>query len=75
MLVESFIYLYMVFFIFIQMRLKFAEIYGIHANKLTFEFDGEKLSNTDTPDSCDMEDEYMIDVKVGLNFGLRAFCG
>ena len=57
------------------MGLKFAEIYGIHANKLTFEFDGEKLSNTDTPDSCDMEDEYMIDVKVGLNFGLRAFCG
>lgn len=46
------------------MRYKFADIYGLQPAKLRFEFDGDVLAWTDTPESCDMEDEYMIDIKV-----------
>lgn len=41
---------------------KFAEMKGLQLSELTFQFDGEKISATDTPSSLDMDDGDCVDV-------------
>ena len=54
----------------LQVRAKFAEIYGLTAAGgvgvagVRFEFDGDGVRDSDTPATLGMEDDNMIDVKV-----------
>lgn len=47
------------------MRAKYAEVYGLRAADVKFEFDGEAVKDSHTPGLLGMEDDNMIDVKVG----------
>lgn len=39
-------------------------MYGVQVSDVKFHFDGEVVKDSDTPQSLDMEDENMVDVKV-----------
>jgi hypothetical protein len=52
------------FFSPLQIRVKFAEIYGLPQEALKFEVDGNKLGYEDTPESLELNDDDLIDVKV-----------
>jgi hypothetical protein len=57
-----------------QIRSKFSEIYGLSPDALRFEFDGERLGPEDTPDSLEMSDDDLIDVKVRCCVGVILVC-
>ena len=49
---------------FLQLRGKFAAVYGLPLTSIKFQFDGETIKDSETPHSLDMEDENMVDVMV-----------
>ena len=63
-------------------------MYGVQVSDVKFHFDGEVVKDSDTPQSLDMEDENMVDVKVStptytqhytsqwehFNVGIVSFC-
>ena len=46
------------------MRERFADTYGLKPGDVRFEFDGDTVTDRDTPKSLGMEDDNMIDAKV-----------
>ena len=52
---------------FKELKLRFAETFGIDLVDIIFTFDGEALKDSDTPRSLGMENEDLIDVRVPKN--------
>jgi hypothetical protein len=58
-------------FVNMQIRSKFADIYGLEIGHVKMEFDGDKIQDGDTADSLEIEDDNIVDVQVlmkGVNF-------
>lgn len=51
---------------FSKFKTKFVELYGlpIGADKVIFKFDGDVLEDTMTPDSADLDDDFIVDVEI-----------
>lgn len=47
-----------------QIKAAFASMYGIISSQAKFEFDGQVIGDSDTPQGLDMEDDVLVDVKV-----------
>ena len=47
-----------------QLRAKFGEVYDLPPASFQLTFDGDPIADDETPESLDMEDDNIIDVKV-----------
>jgi hypothetical protein len=57
----------LIFFVQWQLKVRIANTYGLaDTTGINIVFDGERLENTETVDSLGLEDDYMIEIQVGL---------